>query len=112
MGALEAEVLEQIRAADEGLTPRDVLDRLGDGLAYTTVMTTMNRLWAKGQLEREKAGRSFRYRPLLSESEIAAARMAEALRVARDRPAALSRFVEELAPGDEELLRSLLDGEV
>jgi predicted transcriptional regulator len=75
-------------------------------------MTIMNRLWKKGLLDRTKDGRSFRYRPLRSESEVIASRMAEALSVARDREASLSRFVEELAPGDEALLRSLLGKEL
>lgn len=108
MGALESEVLEKIWSQPEGLTPRDVLDRLDGDLAYTTVMTIMNRLWNKGLLERVKEGRAFRYRPLQTESEVIAAKMSEALSVARDREASLSRFVEELEPGDEALLRALL----
>ncbi len=108
MGALESAVLEQIWSESDGLTPRDVLNRIDGDLAYTTVMTIMNRLWKKGLLDRAKEGRAFRYRPLRSESEVIAARMSQALSVAQDRKASLSRFVEELDPDDEALLRALL----
>ena len=110
MGALEAAVLEQVWAQPSGMTPRQVLEQLDDGLAYTTVMTILNRLWAKGVLERERHGRAFRYRPVFSESELVASRMTKALDVASDREATLSRFVEELPAEDEAHLRTLLSG--
>ncbi|HRW41338.1 MAG TPA: BlaI/MecI/CopY family transcriptional regulator [Microthrixaceae bacterium] len=109
MGALESAVLEQIWSEPDGLTPREVLDRLDEDLAYTTVMTIMNRLWTKGLLDRAKEGRAFRYWPLTSESDLVAAKMSEALSVARDREASLSRFVEVLDPDDGAILRSLLE---
>lgn len=84
MGALESAVLDQIWAEPGGLTPRDVLERLDSDLAYTTVMTIMNRLWNKGFLDRVKEGRAYRYRPLRTEAEVIAARMSDALGVARD----------------------------
>ncbi len=108
-GALEAAVLEQLWAKPAGLTSRQVLERLDGDLAYTTVMTILNRLWAKGLLTRERHGRACRYSPLLSESELVALRMAEALQVAHDRRASLSRFVEDLSDADEIVLRDLLD---
>ena len=40
---------------------REVRRALGDGLAYTTVMTTLDRLFKKGLLERQRDGRAFRY---------------------------------------------------
>lgn len=112
MGALEAEVLGRAWAAPAGVTPREVLDELDGELAYTTVMTILNRLWAKGLLTRERHGRAYRYQPVMSESELAASRMAEALKVASDRQATLSRFVEELSTSDEKLLRTLLRSDV
>ena len=110
MGTLEAAVLEQVWNEPAGLTPRQVLDRLDAELAYTTVMTILNRLMAKGLLERERHGRAFRYRPLVSQSEVVASRMAQALEVASDREMTLSRFVEGLPDGDEAFLRSLMRG--
>lgn len=108
MGSLESAVLDQIWREPSGLTPREVLDGLGDGLAYTTITTILNRLWKKGLLERSKDGRAFRYQPLRSESEVIAGRMVAALHVAGDRRASLARFVEDLDPDDEESLRVLL----
>lgn len=108
MGALESAVLDQVWAEPSGLTPRQALERLDGELAYTTVMTILNRLWTKGLLERERDGRAFRYTPVFSESELVATRMTNALEVARDRQATLSRFIKELSDADEALLRSLL----
>lgn len=108
MGALETAVLDQVWAEPSGLTPRQALERLDGDLAYTTVMTILNRLWTKGLLEREREGRAYRYKPLLSQSELVASRMTKALEVASDRQATLSRFVKELPAADEALLRSLL----
>jgi len=45
---------------------RDVADKLGRPLAYTTVMTTLDRLFKKGMLERRKSERAFLYSPRLS----------------------------------------------
>lgn len=111
MGALEAAVLEQVWAGQEGVTPREVLDALPDDLAYTTVMTILNRLWTKGILEREREGRAYRYRAVFTEPELVASRMSDALDVASDRVATLSQFVEDLSSDDEALLRDVLERE-
>lgn len=108
MGALETAVLEQVWAQPSGLTPRQVLERLDGDLAYTTVMTILNRLWTKGVLRRTRDGRAYRYEAVLSESELVALRMTKNLDVARDREATLSRFVDGLSDDDEVLLRALL----
>lgn len=110
MGALESAVLDQVWAEPSGLTPRQTLERLDGDLAYTTVMTILNRLWIKGLLEREREGRAYRYKPVFSQSELVALRMTKALELAGDRQATLGRFVEELSGADEAFLRDLLDG--
>jgi len=43
---------------------RDVADQLEHPLAYTTVMTTLDRLFKKGILARRKAERAFVYSPV------------------------------------------------
>lgn len=48
---------------------RDVVERLDRKLAYTTVMTTLDRLFKKGMLERQKSQRAFLYSPRLSSQE-------------------------------------------
>ena len=114
-GTLESEVLGILRAAAGPLTPGEVRDRLsgaGAGqreLAYSTVVTTMSRLHAKGLLSRRRAGRGFCYAPV-DEASLAAGRMSHALGSGSDRDAVLSRFVSGLSGRDAELLRRLLGG--
>ncbi len=108
-GALEQAVLHIVWASSEGVTPGEVLDRLGDGTAYTTVMTVLARLHAKGLLDRAKDGKAFRYRPALSEAELAARRMGADLHGATAPVEVLSHFVARLEPDEVEALRRLLD---
>ena len=110
LGALEAEVSATLWASDRPLTPSEIREALGDGLAYTTVQTIVTRLWEKGRLDREKVGRAYAYKPAVNEAQHFAARMHEMLAGAQDRQAALSRFVDELSPDELILLRSMLDG--
>jgi predicted transcriptional regulator len=48
---------------------REVAEKLDRPLAYTTVMTTLDRLFKKGLLERTKSERAFIYSPRLSKPE-------------------------------------------
>ena len=57
--------MEALWASQTG-TAREVQDRMGAGRAYTTIMTTVDRLHRKGLLSREKVGLAFRYRPALA----------------------------------------------
>ena len=110
-GALEAEVISVLRAAGVPLTPGQVRQRLaasqGEDLSYSTVVTIMSRLHAKGLLVRERAGRAFTYTPV-DEASLAASRMSQALDAGSDRQAVLSRFVSALSGRDARLLRRLL----
>jgi predicted transcriptional regulator len=108
VGALEHAVLECLWSAEPALTPREVLDRLGSDLAYTTVVTILTRLAAKGMVDREKDGRVFRYRATRSQADVLAARMQAALSAAGDREATLSRFAEGLSGREADALRGLL----
>lgn len=108
-GALEAEVLAALWAADRPLTPAEVKGQVGEELAYTTVMTALTRLHEKGTVARQKVGRAFAYTPLLDEPGIAAARMREMLEAGEDREAVLARFVGSLSEREEELLVGILD---
>ena len=110
-GTLESEVLGILRAAAGPLTPSEVRDQLAGQreLAYSTVVTIMSRLQAKGLLSRRRAGRGFCYAPV-DEASLAAGRMSRALGSGTDRDAVLSRFVSGLSGRDAELLRRLLGG--
>lgn len=109
MGSLEAEVLACLWSHTEALTPADVKKLLGMGLAYTTIATILARLCEKGLIERERAGRVFRYRPKVTEADYAAQRMQAALATTSDRAATLHRFVGALSPRDAAELRRLVD---
>ena len=76
-GELENQVLEILWSQGRPMTPRDVHDVLSADrtLAYTTAMTILVRLWEKGLVDRERSGRAFAYRPVLSREERAALRM-------------------------------------
>ena len=68
LGHLEANVLEILWSRGES-SVHDVIGRLDRPLAYTTVMTTLDRLYKKGVLERRKCERAFLYSPRLSREE-------------------------------------------
>lgn len=109
MGSLERAVLEQLWARADGATPGEIRDALEQEVGYTTVTTVLARLVDKGQAERERAGRGFRYRALSCEADLAARRMQDALKPVQDRSLVLSRFVDGLTDGDEKALRQILD---
>ena len=62
LGSLESRIMEQLWATDAPRSVQDVVDALGGGHNYKTVMTVLNRLVAKQLLTRELDGRAYRYR--------------------------------------------------
>jgi predicted transcriptional regulator len=68
LGPLENLVLETLWRRGES-NVRDVAENLDRPLAYTTVMTTLDRLYKKGVLERRKAQRAFLYAARYSRAE-------------------------------------------
>lgn len=111
-GALEQEVLACLGAAGRALTVAEVQADLGDRLAYTTVLTALSRLHAKGALTRESAGRGYAYAvpadPAAIGASVTARRMSRLLDSGEDRAGVLARFVADLGPEDERLLSELL----
>ena len=111
-GALEQEVLAALAAAGRPLTAAEVLAELDDDLAYTTVMTTLSRLYTKGGLTREHSGRAYAYSLRGDAASVGASvtahRMHRLLEAGDDRAGVLARFVAELPPEDEQLLADLL----
>ena len=75
LGELQAEVMQVFWERDSA-TVREVVDDLNKRrrrkLAYTTVLTLVSRLFARGLLDREPEGRGFRYRPARSRDELLA----------------------------------------
>jgi predicted transcriptional regulator len=69
LGTLERQALDEVWGRDEVFV-RDVVEALGDVFAYTTVMTTLDRLYKKGYLERRKVGRAYAYSARLSRDDL------------------------------------------
>jgi predicted transcriptional regulator len=107
-GELAHQVLDILQAAGQPLSPADVRERLSGDLAYTTVVTILSRLHAKGVLDRERVGRAYRYTPVADEPGLAARRMASVLAAEPDREAVLARFVSGLSEEDEQALRRMI----
>ena len=68
LGKLEREMMQIIWQRGQ-VSVRDVHDELEGRIAYTTLMTTLDRLYKKGLLAREKDGRAFVYTPRVSPEE-------------------------------------------
>ncbi|MGA8220533.1 MAG: BlaI/MecI/CopY family transcriptional regulator [Candidatus Acidiferrales bacterium] len=68
LGPLELNVMEILWKRGE-CDVHSVVEKLDRPLAYTTVMTTLDRLFKKGLLDRRKLHRSFVYQPKLSRAE-------------------------------------------
>ena len=108
LGPLEWRTLEALWAREEPASVRDLIDAFPE-IAYTTLMTTLDRLYRKGMLAREKQGRAFVYRPQFTRSEFDAARAGDAVRAAVEAGGSLTPLVSCLvdAVGDRD--RELLD---
>ncbi|HKD50791.1 MAG TPA: BlaI/MecI/CopY family transcriptional regulator [Candidatus Acidoferrum sp.] len=68
LGPLELELMQILWSRGES-NVRDVVGNLDRSLAYTTVMTTLDRLYKKGFLERHMPDRAFVYSPRFSREE-------------------------------------------
>src|SRR6267378_4612551 len=68
LGRLEFELMEILWSRGES-NVRDVAQHLRRPLAYTTVMTTLDRLYKKGLLERRMPDRAFLYSARFSREE-------------------------------------------
>jgi predicted transcriptional regulator len=103
-------VLATLWSGPGAMTAGEVQSALGGALAYTTVVTILSRLHAKGTLVRQQHGRAYAYLPVADEPGLAARRMRQVLDSETDRERVLTRFVSDLSDEDERVLRSLLVG--
>jgi predicted transcriptional regulator len=71
LGRLERAVMDTVWAGGD-FSVRDVQSALGRPVAYTTVMTTLDRLFKKGLVRRRREGRAFVYTAALERHEIEA----------------------------------------
>ena len=69
LGKLERQVLEEIWRLGE-VSVRDIHRAFDERIAYTTLMTTLDRLFKKNLLERRKDGRAFLYAARVSSEDL------------------------------------------
>jgi predicted transcriptional regulator len=110
LGPLEQRLLDALWARGSA-TVRELVEGGCEDLAYTTVMTTLDRLFKKGLLTRFEEGRAFRYEARMSREELQREAAGNAFRQWLDASPAsslpLSFLVEILGERDAQLLEDL-----
>jgi predicted transcriptional regulator len=108
LGALEREILT-ICWSQADVTVRDACARLRSPVAYTTVMTTMDRLFKKGLLTRRKVGQAFVYSAATTREELEGAVATELVQSLLPRDGEPLPILSLLVDAVSERDRSLLD---
>lgn len=109
LGPLERSVMDQIWDSDEDLTVRDLVDAPGiRGLAYTTVMTVLDRLRQKGYVTRRLAGRAYSYRARISREQYLSTLVGQVFAASDDRRSVLLGFAREIDGEDLAQLRKMI----
>jgi predicted transcriptional regulator len=110
LGPLEQQLLSALWMR-ESATVRELLDAGRIKLAYTTVMTTLDRLYKKQLLNRVAEGRAFRYSPRYTQEELEKMAVGETIRQLLGSGGAatlpLSYLVEVVSEHDARLLDDL-----
>ena len=111
LGERELDIMQQLWRLGSA-TVGEVHQGLGDGVAYNTVQTMLNRLEEKGLVRRDASDRAHRYRPLLKEqTAVGGAIRRLATRFFDGSAEALAtRLVEELDEEEIERLRAVIEG--
>ncbi|WP_354641206.1 BlaI/MecI/CopY family transcriptional regulator [Kitasatospora camelliae] len=110
LGELENDIMTRVWQWNRPVTVREVLEDLRSerDIAYTTVMTVLDKLHRKGWLRREQVGRAYRYEPVSSREAYTAALMNEAWATSDNPAAALVHFFGLMSPEQREALRDAL----
>jgi len=111
LGSLERAVLSIIWEHGD-TSVRDACEQLGPSVAYTTVMTTMDRLFKKRLLARRKVGRAFVYTATATREELEGAVAAELVQTLLQKDGTeplpiLSSLVDAVSDRDRALLAEL-----
>ncbi|MET7328199.1 BlaI/MecI/CopY family transcriptional regulator [Nonomuraea sp. NPDC005650] len=110
LGELESTIMERMWARRKPASVRDVLEELRQErtIAYTTVMTVMDKLHTKGLLKREPVRRAYIYEPVASKEAYTADLMRAALAGSGNQAATLVHFLERLTPEEATALEAAL----
>ena len=110
LGPLEQEMLEEVWSRGS-VTVRELLADGKIRQAYTTIMTTMDRLFKKGLLLRVAEGKAFRYSPRCTREElprlVAVSGIRQWIESSQTSSLSLSYFVEAISAHDARLLDQL-----
>jgi predicted transcriptional regulator len=117
LGDLERAVMEHLWTEQPGrpagLTVREVHDAIGveRGLAYTTLMTVLDRLAKKQLVERERDGRAWRYTAAATRHELTSETLHHTLGdlAGTERKSALLHFLDESTPQEIDELKAALE---
>ncbi|KQV18677.1 MULTISPECIES: BlaI/MecI/CopY family transcriptional regulator [unclassified Kitasatospora] len=110
LGELENDIMTRVWQWNRPVTVREVLQDLRSEreIAYTTVMTVLDKLFRKGWLRREQVGRAYVYEPVSSREAYTAALMNDAWATSDNPAAALVHFFGLMSPEQREALRDAL----
>ncbi|WP_077041753.1 BlaI/MecI/CopY family transcriptional regulator [Rhodococcus sp. MTM3W5.2] len=113
LGELERAVMDHLWSSSEPQTVRQVHEALATRreLAYTTVMTVLQRLAKKDLVIQQRDDRAHRYVPVHGRDELVASLMVDALQQADEsdgRVAALVHFVGQVGADEAAALREAL----
>ena len=110
-GELEAAVLERVWSVSGPVSVRDVHEslRAERTIAYTTVMTVMDKLHSKGWLRRDSTGRAYLYEAVASREAYTARLMRDALSTSENQAAAFVHFLGQLTGAEARALRAALE---
>jgi predicted transcriptional regulator len=110
LGPFERQLLHEVWSRGS-VTVRELVEAGNIRQAYTTVMTTMDRLYKKGLLDRAAEGRAFRYTPRFTSEELQRGAALDGIRqlLGSDNTSSLplSFLVEALSEHDTQLLDEL-----
>ncbi|HEY6273499.1 MAG TPA: BlaI/MecI/CopY family transcriptional regulator [Terriglobales bacterium] len=108
LGSLESALMKRIWKLGE-ISVRDLHAEVSSRLAYTTIMTTLDRLFKKGLLKRRKEGKAYRYAAAISEEAYQESMAQQLIGIALENSsqAVLSRFVDAVSESDQHMLNRL-----
>jgi predicted transcriptional regulator len=110
LGPLEQQLMKELWTRGTA-TVRDLYESGNLNLAYTTLMTTLDRLYKKQLLDRVAEGRAFRYTPRQTKEELQRVAAVEGIRQllssGESSSLPLSYLVEALSEHDAQLLDEL-----
>lgn len=110
LGHLESLLMERIWAKGE-ISVRDLHAELASRLAYTTIMTTLDRLFKKGLLNRRKVSKAYYYVARLNEQEykerLTQHLFGMVLNDGKNNNVVLSGFVDAVSEADQQMLEEL-----